>query len=126
MTEYLTAAQIADMNLPELPNSRNAVNNFIATEGWRERLDRDGDPLALRQGNGWAYHVSLLPLTAQTHLTATLTDEFETSDEARRAGEWQQFERLSDKAKQKARDRLTMLTAVTKLTRNGVSNVECH
>lgn len=121
MTEYLTAAEIAERNLPEMPATRNAVNNWINDRDWRTAVDAAGNPLAKKVGNGWAYHRSLLPLAAQAKLTEADKAEEEANAEAKRSAQWGRYERLTTKQKEKAQQKMAILVAVDALTKGGTT-----
>ncbi|NDW04041.1 DDE-type integrase/transposase/recombinase [Jiella pacifica] len=64
MKEWLTAREIAEEKLPELPSNRTAMIAFAEREGWNDH------PLARKRagrGGGMEYHIRLLPLMAQIY-----------------------------------------------------------
>lgn len=68
---WFTAQEIAGLALPGLPKTKRKVNERIADEGWKAKLDAQGVPMArARQGRGGGteYHVSQLPATAVAEL----------------------------------------------------------
>lgn len=67
MQEWLTAQEIADAGLPDLPNSKSAVIRMANREGWDEH------PAYARphsgRGGGLEYHIRVLPSIAQVEWT---------------------------------------------------------
>lgn len=63
MKEWLTAQEIADARLPQLPTTKRGVNDLAARDGWNE------DAFSCRKragrGGGVEYHVRLLPTVAR-------------------------------------------------------------
>lgn len=70
---WLTAAEIAQLGMTGLPDTKRRVNDRAASEGWADRVAEDGTPLARRRegrGGGIEYHASLLPEASQEQLAA--------------------------------------------------------
>lgn len=70
---WFTAAEIAQLGLPGLPDTKRRVNDRAAAEGWASRTASDGSALARRRagrGGGMEYHASLFPEQAQERLAA--------------------------------------------------------
>lgn len=64
-TEWMTAAEIADLRLPELPHTKSAVIRRAVREGWQQ------SGYARRRnasGGGWEYNVSVLPEAAASEV----------------------------------------------------------
>ncbi|MBP2301273.1 Mu transposase C-terminal domain-containing protein [Azospirillum picis] len=59
--DWFTAAQLADLALPELPSSQRQIKRRAEADGWRSRT-RDA------RGGGTEYHVSSLPEAARLEL----------------------------------------------------------
>lgn len=63
MREWLTAQEIADERLPQMPMTKRGVNELVEREGWNE------DAFAARRragrGGGMEYHIRLLPTVAR-------------------------------------------------------------
>ena len=63
MKEWLSAQEIADERLPQLPATKRGVNEFADREGW------NGDAFLTRKragrGGGMEYHIRLLPTVAR-------------------------------------------------------------
>ena len=89
MIKWLSAEQIANLALPELPSSKRAVTRLATREGWASATDRAGHPLARRRdgvGGGWEYHVSLFPHSAKLKLAA---DALKLEEKANSAAPYQ-------------------------------------
>ncbi|KQQ85849.1 hypothetical protein [Aureimonas sp. Leaf324] len=57
MKEWLTAQEIADANLPQMPATKRGVNDLAEREGWnadefRSRILAFGVPTAIKTDNG--------------------------------------------------------------------------
>lgn len=114
---WLTAAEIAERNLPGLPADKRAVNALATTTGWAQQTGDDGTPLARRRaarGGGTEYHASLFPDEAQERLSRlvqhspTAANDISTADE----NAWAWFDAQSGSTKAKAGERLAILTEV--------------
>lgn len=107
--EWLTPAEILELGVASLPTSISKLQELIARENWR------GDETRCRvrfgRGGGYEYHVSLLPSDARARVFAAAAP-LATQAEARSQAEWAWFERLSEKAKETARQRLVAVEAV--------------
>lgn len=131
LKEWFSPAELAVLALNGLPGSKRGINLRAADEGWQGRLDLARQPLARRQGGGWEYHVTVLPLEAQRDLVFR-------RDAARRAGageasavpgavpgegataaSWAWFDRQADAIKATARHRLAVIEQVEALVRGG-------
>jgi transposase InsO family protein len=116
MTRWLTAAQLIDLQLPALPADKGGLSRRIAKEGWQT------SPLA-RQANGvWEYNMGLLPAEAQAELLAReLREAAATAPVSPTSQAWEDFERLPEKSKATARERLAIVDQVATL-RGGAMN----
>lgn len=129
MREWLSAAEIAALGLPGMPDSKRAVNRIASREGWDGRRNAADEPLARERGGrggGTEYHYSLLPSYAQARLVALGTvavpdERREVRESVARDEAWAQYESLSDKAKDEARHRLAILDEVRTLERGGAA-----
>ncbi len=121
MSIFLTPLELADARLPGLPRDRDALNRFIRRQNWRSALKTDGTPLARRRGNGWEYHVSLLPAEAQARLSKSAARVAVANAELERDEIWARYERLKTNAKAKAETRLAVLAAVEDLQSSGLT-----
>lgn len=108
--------ELVDAALPDLPTSKRAVN--LRAEGWR-RIPGGARRKAGR-GGGWEYHWSVLPLAAQRVLLVTTEPEPQKmgSDAA-----WIAFDRLPQRIKDVAAERLACLRAVDALHEAGCTHV---
>jgi len=73
MKRWYTAAELAELTLPDMPGTKQGVAEVARREGWQERVDPDGKPLSRRRqgrGGGWEYNVALLPERARAALAA--------------------------------------------------------
>ena len=73
MSEWLSPREIADMRLPGLGHSVQAVHSRAFREGWKDARSGTGEPLCrARQGRGggFEFHISLLPTVARMRLEA--------------------------------------------------------
>jgi len=70
MSEWFSAAELAEFNLPEMPSTERAIQIKAKREGWtangKVSRRRSG------KGGGYEYHVSLLPTKARNHLSVEL------------------------------------------------------
>lgn len=123
---WFTAAEIAGMRLPGLPDDTRRVHDRAKAEAWAERRSANGSPLARRRvarGGGTEYHASVLPAEAQERLCyrgadrgpATTANDDEASTDATAsdiAERWEWFEGRSAKVKAEATRRLSILREV--------------
>lgn len=129
MKEWFTPAVLTAMTLPGLPATERAVQILAKREGWRDRLNAAGAPLARKRkgrGGGWEYHFSVLPSPAQARLVKNARrdagpDEATATTDPAAAGAWAHFGRMPDKKKATAKRRLVMLQEVHALRRGGWS-----
>ncbi len=123
---WLTAAEMAKT----LDVSPQGFNKNVRTYGWRapEKMWRSDNPLGIwrpaEEGGGFEYHLSLLPSRVQAKLLAAAAPAAEPSRDDAKAGAevaemWAWFDRQPDKAKAKAKERLSALDMVEALLRNG-------
>ncbi len=112
MREWFTAAEILPVGPPSLPPTRRGLMQLIEREAWRD------DPRRARRarlrggrGGGYEYHLSLLPADVQARLIAQQTPR-DPGREARSYNLWAAFDRLPDKAKVQARERLAIVQRV--------------
>lgn len=131
MIEWRTASEYAGLGLPDLPTTPRGVNKMAKDQGWAERQNMAGDALARARkgrGGGTEYHYTLLPTRAQAALVKRETKTGGEAREPRGKGEaWAWFERLTEKRKSKARERLAALDAIRALERGGLQkNTAVH
>lgn len=123
MKEWLSASEIAALALPGLPDTARGVNVVAKREKWRSATNSIGAFLSRKRpgnGGGFEYHYSLFPSLAQARLTVAAKPELKAS--MTRPGDsavWAEFEKLTDKQKAKAQERLEILDAVEMLVKGG-------
>lgn len=127
MREWYSAAELAELALPDLPGTKRKVNERAAT--WRapekkhpfDPLGTWRDPLP-GEGPGIRYHYSVLPLRAQARLVreAAKGAGAQAPAEPRdRAEAWAHFESLPETRKARARAKLERLEEVRALVAAG-------
>lgn len=132
--DWLTAAEMAELQLPGLPTNRTAMARHIANAGWRSDRNRwhpTKNPSGVwrrregQQGGPVEFHIALLPTAARTRLM-TLKSKVESEREAVKArlardDAWRRFDDATEARKERARRKLKALVTVTDLTTTGVS-----
>ena len=126
---WYTAAELAELGLPGLPDSKRRVYDLAANDGWAERTAQDGSPLCRRRsakGGPTEYHVSLLPDEAQALLVARAVAQEQVPEAANDAtdGEaeaWAWFELQTNSIRQKAQKRQSILLEVEALVDSGTA-----
>lgn len=126
---WFTAAEIAQLGLPDLPDNKRRVQEWAAAEGWANCAAKDGTPLSRprkARGGGTEYHVTLLPLHAQEYLLArrprTDRDGLAANDTGNSdAAAWAWFNRQAIAVKAKAAKRMEILCEVEALSDLGTS-----
>lgn len=120
---WFTAAELADLALSGLPNTKRKVNERADAEGWKLAVDTAGMPLARprvgQRGGGLEYHVSLMPDAAKADL-ARRGIVFAASDpadpaqvrDAESARMWQWFDVQSAKVKAEAMRRAASIERI--------------
>lgn len=110
---WWSAGELADARLPDLPDTRQGVDAWVARLGLRS------DPARARRrkgrGGGWEYHWSALPPAAQAVLLKPVTAVQAVAPDLTRDEVWAWFEGLPERAKAKARDRLALIQRVEAL-----------
>lgn len=123
--EWFTAAELADMGLPTMPNDKRAVNRRARDERWHLRNGPAGEPLSrprAGRGGGTEYHVSLLPGAARLELARRSgTSDAEAAAEPAGSGLWRSFETASAKAREEAQRRLGIIQEIDLLLRSSVT-----
>ncbi len=127
MKEWFTLPEVAAMALPGLPATKQGMQALAERAEWPAKTelcrDRQG------RGGGTEYHYALLPCDAQANLTMQLLRIEEASERATakakltREEMWAWFDRLPERKKDKARDKLQAIETVRALVRNGVDKV---
>ncbi len=121
---WLTAQEIADHDLPELPGTKRGVQKLADRNEWAIKRSEDGTLLCRKRkgrGGGFEYHTSLLPLRAQRRIEALMAEEEPQAHQSCGVNLWTQFEQLSDKARAEAERRHMILKQIDKLVADGFS-----
>lgn len=126
MKEWFSLAELAELSLPDLPHNVPSLHRLATSQHWR------GHAGLARQVKGetkkvWEYHVSLLPISAQTRIkiaaSATTPEEWKAIRE-RKNQLWARFERLSNEHRDICKTRLNVLCRVEELAAHkGVNRV---
>ncbi|MCX5512245.1 hypothetical protein C3941_09250 [Kaistia algarum] len=114
MREWFSPDDILSVGSASLPDSVRGFNKLVLRDGWR--TDRKRARTAERQGGGWEYHLSLLPIDAQRRLIEAERAGDEDAVEASLSLVWQAFEALPQKAKDEAASRLAAVDLVETLS----------
>ncbi|MEO0678833.1 MAG: transposase domain-containing protein [Pseudomonadota bacterium] len=120
---WLSAAEIAEAKLPDVPATKRKVNALAERAGWK----RDGDRARKRdgRGGGWEFHYTLLPLAAQRRLQAApKAPAPATAPKGVEVSPWQRFEAATLGARGKATSRLEALADVDRLVEAGLTKDE--
>lgn len=123
---WFTAAEIAQLGMPGLPDTKRRVNAWAAAEGWAERSAPDGSPLARPRrvrGGGIEYHITLLPFAVQQRLVADAAPiaANDVPTTIADACGWSWYEGQSASTKAAAEKRLAILVEVETRVRAGSS-----
>ncbi|MCX7283653.1 MAG: Mu transposase C-terminal domain-containing protein [Novosphingobium sp.] len=125
---WYTAAELAALGLPGLPDDVRKLRDLAKTAGWVERTTDDGVPLSRRRtarGGGTEFHANLLPVPVQEALTqlhnqpASPIAANDKSDGEAEAWAWYDLQSASIKAK--AEKRLAILIEVEALVDGGAT-----
>ncbi|HUO23668.1 MAG TPA: transposase domain-containing protein [Caulobacteraceae bacterium] len=123
---WFTAAELAELALPGLPQTKRKINELASDNRWAFRTDAGGAPLARARagrGGGFEYNIALLPPRAATELArrGLLTPDNEPDrGEPVTAGQlWSWYEQQTEKTKAEARRRQRAVDAVEALERQG-------
>lgn len=126
MAAWKTAAEWAEMALPQTPATESAFIRRAKAEGWTRRK-RQG------RGGGFEYHLDSLPEAARTayilsqaqHAPAPIavapTTPSPETEMAAREALWSDFERAPDGHREEAARRLKAIQAVEALTAAGIA-----
>jgi transposase InsO family protein len=128
--EWFSAAELAAMALPSLPNTKRGIILFAERSDWQRAEWRD---VRWRQrkgrGGGVEYCYTVLPQVAQIALTVQFTQVAEAQERAAakqqltQAEMWRFFDALPAQKKAKAGKKLEALDAVRALTRGGMGKL---
>lgn len=119
--EWYSAGEIVEARSPDLPGTIQAFNRLADAKGWR------ADPARARRvggrGGGWEYHLSILPPAAQARLTLMHAQKEAPEPAQNEASKalWARFEALPARAKEEARQRLSVIATVDELTGTGMT-----
>lgn len=125
MKEWWTPKQIEDAKLPGLDKGARNLNLHYVKD-WRSIKNVNGEPLARKQrgvpGGGWEYHYTLFPDSAQWRLIAQDKRQNQPAAEPEKGtGElWDEFDRIPERRKAKARDRMQIVEDINALCRGGL------
>jgi hypothetical protein len=126
--EFFTAAELAGLKLPGLPDTKQGINARAKTESWSDRQDLAGRPLARRRqgrGGGMEYSYRLLPGPAQARIVALHAPKAEaiplaaSRADLERSEAWRWYDALPEKKKAEARRRLAALDHFAALKMGG-------
>lgn len=123
--EWFTAAELAELGLPDLPTEKKNVLLMAERRAWT-RADREGRLWRPRRGRGGGIelHYTALPPAAQVQLAIRFAQAPADGDgpppESARAEAWAQFDLMPDHKKAEARRRMEAIEAVRALQRAGV------
>ena len=120
---WFTPAELAALGLPDLPDER--AIRIRAEAEWRHP-DRAGTHWRKRagRGGGYEYHLAVLPRAAQIKLAmAAAAPAADPRAGMTRADAWAWFDRLPEKKRAVARERLALLDAAEVLVRAGTETV---
>lgn len=121
MKQWYSPAELADLNLPGLPNKRNRMVEIASNERWQERVNQSGEPLARKRagrGGGFEYHVDLLPLSAKVALLEGLEAPSEKPLSPSVTYDWAWFDAQNQKTKDEAGRRFAIIQTVENYAQN--------
>jgi len=121
MNEFLTFGELLTLSLPELPTSLSGFAKRAKADGWRSNPALFRKSEGREGGGGYAYHVSLLPKSAQARIamiSAGTDDEMARAAKARKDALWARFNKLSKDQKAVCEMRLKVLRRVDELVRD--------
>lgn len=124
--QWFSAAEMASLELPGLPSTKQGVQVWIEKENWL-KPEHEGQTWRKRQGRGGGYEFTAwnLPFQARVALEIKLqreadpAAEAETADHRERQDLWRRYDALPDRLKDRARKALRVLHAVEKLVASG-------
>lgn len=110
--EWWNAAELSVSGLPDVPESRQGVDDMVRRGNWRAHPEFARRRAA--QGGGWEYHWRLLPIRAQRELLKR-ADVPVVQPKQERAEAWTWFDSLPESVKDKAKRSLRILQEVEAL-----------
>jgi len=114
MREWFSPGDMLAVGSAALPDSARGLNKHILANGWR--ADRHRARLADRQGGGWEYHISILPLDVQNRLIAAEQAGDRDAHQALSSLAWKAFDALPQKTKDEAAARLALVDRIDMLS----------
>jgi putative transposase len=134
MKEWFSAAELAALTLPGMPETERSWQRLAKRESWQNPGTQwcDANPHGVWRprsggGGGVEYHYSLLPAPARAKLKAVQQISEPKADRAAvkarlsRDHAWEQYEAAADAHKERAGAKLKALTAVRALTATGIT-----
>ncbi len=118
MRDWLSANDLAALELPGMPSTKGAWLEYAEREGWFARKDK----LRSRsgRGGGFEFHIELLPPAALAAYVGRHVGQVDLQPEdARAAGKAEEKRSLSLAAEESRDARLAILAAVDRLERDG-------
>lgn len=115
---WLTAAEIAELRLADMPSTESAIIRLAKREGWRSRSGKARQRAG--RGGGYEYHVSLLPGAAQMEMAAR-EKACERQAPPESAALWERYEQLTGSQKQVCEARLKVLQGLLDMVSTGVN-----
>lgn len=125
--DWFTAAELAELALPGLPNDKRSINRRARDERWHLRSDAEGELLARARagrGGGVEYHVSLLPGSARLELAARglcVTRPEPVAAQSPAASGWRWYEAQTANVKAEAERRCAILAELDVLESSGIT-----
>ncbi len=128
-TQWFTAAELAELNLPGLPKGKRAIAERAAGECWALKVDVAGLALARprrgRGGHATEFNIAVLPAAARLALAKSDAKAGDLGGDVVQirnpAAPWAWFDALPQADKDEAKRRLRVIDAVERLIRTGCS-----
>ncbi|MDD7908535.1 transposase domain-containing protein [Pseudovibrio exalbescens] len=119
LKEWFDVSEMIGVRVSGWPETEMGMSRLIEREGWRNHGDRCREREG--QGGGYEYHVSLLPACVQAKLLAQAGTIKIKEKGAATSEAWANYERLSAKKKQEAKDRLSVVARIDTMYRGGMN-----
>lgn len=123
--EWLSAAELAALRIPGLPQTARGVRQLAESLGWnapeRENLiwrNREG------RGGGVEYNRAVLTSHQQAHLLVKAAASAPATPTAAGGERWAWFDRQTGRTKARAQERLAAIHAIYALTDSGIAKTE--
>ena len=128
-SSWHTAAELAAMGLPGLPDEPRRLREMAKVEGWAERTAEDGTPLVRERrarGGGIEFNAGVLPLEAQLRLrartrTAAPAPIADTGQDNGHADAWARFEASPASVQSAAHKRIKILSEIEDMAALGTA-----